>query len=51
VEEKTRVTLHPAFFLAGVFYSLTGDLPVFLMTAIIALEHELAHAFAAARLG
>ncbi len=49
--EKTKVLLHPTFFLAGVFYSLTGDLPFFLMTTLVALEHELAHAFAAARLG
>ncbi len=49
--EKTRFSLHPAFFLVGVFYSLTGELPVFLMTTLIAIEHELAHAFAAARLG
>lgn len=48
---KTKVALHPTFFLAGVFYSLTGDLPFFLMSTLIALEHELAHAFAAARLG
>ena len=49
--EKTKIVLHPTFFLAGVFYSLTGDLPFFLMTTLVALEHELAHAFASARLG
>ena len=51
MNEKTKVALHPTFFLAGVFYSLTGDLPFFLMSTLVALEHELAHAFAAARLG
>ena len=51
MNEKTKVSLHPTFFLAGVFYSLTGNLPFFLMSTLVALEHELAHAFAAARLG
>ena len=50
-DERTRVALHPTFFLAGVFYSLTGELLLFLMTAIIALEHELAHSFVAQKLG
>ncbi len=49
--QKTSVSLHPMFFLVGIFYSLTGELPFFIMTALVALEHELAHAFAAARLG
>ena len=49
--EKTRITLHPIFFLVGIFYSLTGDLLFFVMTTLVAIEHELAHAFAAARLG
>lgn len=49
--EKTKLSLHPTFFLVGIFYSLTGELPFFLMTTLVALEHELAHAFAAARLG
>lgn len=49
--EKTKLFLHPTFFLAGVFYSLTGDLPFFLMTTLVALEHELAHAFSASALG
>lgn len=49
--EKTKLTLHPTFLLAGVFYSLTGDLPFFIMTTLVALEHELAHAFSASALG
>lgn len=49
--KKTKLSLHPTFFLVGIFYSLTGDLPFFLMTTLVAIEHELAHAFAAARLG
>ena len=35
----------------GVFYCFTGDFPLFLMSCIVAVEHELAHAIAAARLG
>lgn len=49
--DKTKLSMHPMFFLVGIFYSLTGELPFFIMTALVALEHELAHAFAAARLG
>ena len=49
--EKTKLSLHPTFFLVGILYSFTGELPFFLMTTLVALEHELAHAFAAARLG
>lgn len=49
--EKTSFSIHPLFFLTGIFYSLIGQLPLFLMSVIIALEHELAHAFCAARLG
>ena len=49
--DGSRFTIHPLFFLVGVFYCFTGDFPLFLMSCIVALEHELAHAIAAARLG
>lgn len=52
--EKRRgvqLTLHPLFFLVGVWYAFTGDLPLFIMNCLVALEHECAHAFAAAKLG
>ena len=43
--------LHPLFLEVGVFYALQGELFIFLMTALVAIEHECAHAFAAAKLG
>ena len=49
--EKMRIAIHPLFFLMGIFYSFIGELPLFLMSVIIAIEHELAHAISASRLG
>lgn len=49
--DKTKLEIHPLFFLAGVFYSLTGQLPLFIMSVLVAIEHELAHALQASRLG
>ena len=46
-----RLRLHPLFFAVGIFYSFKGELPLFLMSCLVALQHECAHAFAAARLG
>jgi len=46
-----RFSVHPLFLLLGVCYCFTGRLPMFLLSALIALQHECAHAFAAARLG
>ncbi len=46
-----RLKLHPLFILVGVWYCFTGELPLFLMSCLIALQHECAHAFAAAKLG
>lgn len=43
--------IHPLFLLVGVWYAFTGELFLFLLGALVALQHELAHAFAAARLG
>lgn len=43
--------LHPLFLLVGVWYACTGELFLFLMSALVAVQHECAHAFAAARLG
>ena len=45
------IKLHPLFLLTGIWYSLTGELFVFLSSCLVALQHEYAHAFAAARLG
>lgn len=58
-EKKTRLApsplrffrLHPLFLLVGVWYACTGELFLFLMSALVAVQHECAHAFAAAKLG
>lgn len=46
-----RLQLHPLFLLVGLWYSITGQLFLFLMSCLVALQHECAHAFAAAKLG
>ncbi len=46
-----KIQLHPLFWAVGVWYSLRGQLFLFLMSCLVAIEHECAHAFAAAKLG
>lgn len=46
-----RLQLHPLFWLVGVWYCFTGELFLFLMSCLVAVQHECAHAFAAAKLG
>jgi len=48
---ERRFFVHPLFFLVGIWFCFIGKLPLFLMSALVALQHECAHAFAAARLG
>lgn len=43
--------VHPLFFLAGVYACFTTSLPLYLCAVAVALQHECAHAFAAAKLG
>ena len=43
--------LHPLFVAVGVWYAFTGELFLFFMSALVAVQHECAHAFAAAKLG
>ena len=43
--------LHPLFLAVGIWYAITGELFLFILTALVALQHECAHAFAAAKLG
>lgn len=43
--------LHPLFLIMGIWYAFTGELFLFLLSAIVALQHECAHAFAAYKLG
>ena len=49
--KKSVLRIHPLFFLLGVCYSFTGELPAFFLSTVVALEHECAHAFAAAKRG
>lgn len=49
--KKGRILLHPLFFAVGIIYSILGELPLFLMSCLVAIEHECAHAFAAQKLG
>ena len=44
-------SIHPLFFLFGVYYALTGRIFVFLIYTITAVVHELGHSFAATRRG
>ncbi len=48
---RAKFSIHPLFLLVGVWYSFTGELFLFLLSALVALQHECAHAFAAAKLG
>ena len=43
--------IHPLFLVCGIWYAFTGELFLFLISARVALQHECAHAFAAAKLG
>ncbi len=48
---RVKCKIHPLFLLVGAWYSLTGGLFLFLTSCIVAVEHECAHAFAAAKRG
>lgn len=50
-KKKHLLRLHPLFLLVGVWYAVTGELFLFLLSALVAIQHECAHAFASARLG
>ena len=50
-KKQSLFRLHPLFLLVGVWYACTGDLFLFLLSALVAIQHECAHAFASARLG
>lgn len=50
-ENKLLFRIHPLFLLVGVLYACTGDLFLFLLSTLVAIQHECAHAFASARLG
>ncbi len=46
-----KFRMHPLFLLVGVWYACKGELFLFFVSTIVALQHELAHAYAAAKLG
>lgn len=48
---SSKFSLHPLFVVVGVIYALQGELFIFLLNCIVAIQHELAHAFASAKLG
>lgn len=50
-QSPCRLSLHPLFLAVGIFYCLKGELFLFLISCLVALQHECAHAFSAARLG
>lgn len=43
--------VHPLFWALGVYYAIKGELFLFFISTLVALQHELAHAFTAERLG
>lgn len=48
---KQLFKLHPLFLVVGIWYAFTGELFLFLLSALVAIQHECAHAFASASLG
>ncbi len=48
---KSLFRLHPFFLLVGMWYCFKGELFLFLTSCLVAVQHECAHAFAAAKLG
>lgn len=49
--EFVKVTIHPLFFGAMIFFALFGGLPSALICLVTALMHESGHIFCAARMG
>ena len=46
-----KITIHPLFFIFGLYFALVGKVFLFLTFTLTALIHELGHAFCAERLG
>lgn len=46
-----RFSVHPLFLAVGALECFLGELPLFLLSTVTALLHELAHAYAAERVG
>ena len=50
-KDGRTLSVHPLFLLAGIYACFTGSLPLYLGAVAVALQHECAHSFAAAKLG
>lgn len=50
-KKRFSFRLHPLFLIVGIWYAFKGELLLFLLSALVAIQHELAHAFAATKLG
>ncbi len=48
---KIRLSIHPLFFLFGLYYAATGKIFIFLIFTLSALIHEIGHSMAAAGRG
>ena len=48
---QRRFFIHPLFYVTGAISCIFGELPLFFISAIVALQHEYAHALAAAKRG
>ncbi len=51
IKNKSGLTIHPLFLLVGIYYAFKGELMIFLLSTLVALQHELAHAIEASKLG
>ena len=50
-KELPLFRLHPLFLAVGIWYAFKGELFLFFVSTLVAVQHECAHAFAAAKLG
>ncbi len=48
---KLKFTIHPLFFLFGLYFAIKGKLLIFIIYTTVAVMHELGHSIVAARLG
>ncbi len=46
-----KITVHPLFFIFGLYFAFIGKVFSFLICTIVALEHELGHYFQSSKLG
>ena len=46
-----KISIHPLFFIFGLYFALIGKVFSFLICTLVALQHELGHYFASSKLG